>query len=323
MKAIVCEEFGSADVLELKEIEKPIPKDNEVLIRNHASAMQALDITFRSGRKVLSGLFRIVATGIRKPRKKVVGLDFSGEVVSVGKKVTNFKEGDQVYGGTTIGGACAEYMRVPSSSRTAIKPANMSFQEAAAVVGGAVPALTALKDLATIQSGQKVLINGASGGIGTFAVQIAKNVYETEVTGVCGTSNLNMVSDIGADFVIDYTKEDFTKNGQIYDVIFDAVGKNSFSNCKNSLSKKGIYVTSDFYNPKKQLLQLITSKFTSKKIKGGMLGNFEDLNLLRDWIEEGKIKSVIEKVYPLDQTADAHRHYETGHAKGRIVIAID
>ncbi|UCG90801.1 MAG: NAD(P)-dependent alcohol dehydrogenase, partial [Candidatus Heimdallarchaeota archaeon] len=312
MKAIVCEKFGSADVLELKEIEKPILKDNEVLIRNYASAMQALDITFRSGRKVLSGLFRVIATGIRTPRKKIPGLDFSGEVVSVGKKVTQFKVGDQVYGGTTIGGACAEYMRVPGSTRTAIKPSNMSFQEAAAVPGGAIPALFALKNLAKIQSGQKVLINGASGGIGTFAVQIAKNIYETEVTGVCSTSNLSMVKDLGADFVIDYTKEDFTKTGQIYDVIFDAYGKNSFSNCKNSLSKEGIYVTTDFYNPKKQLLQMITSKFTSKKIKAGMLGDFNDLNLLRDWIEEGKIKSVIDKVYPLSQTADAHRHYETG-----------
>ncbi|MHA2326911.1 MAG: NAD(P)-dependent alcohol dehydrogenase [Candidatus Hodarchaeales archaeon] len=323
MKAIVCEKFGSADVLELKEIEKPTPKDNEILIRNYASAMQALDITFRSGRKVLSGLFRIVATGIRTPRKKVVGLDFSGEVASVGAKVTHVKEGDHVYGGTTTGGACAEYMLVPNSSRTAIKPNNMSFQEAAAVVGGAIPALFALKNLAKIKSGQKVLINGASGGIGTFGVQIAKNIYETEVTGVCGSSNLSMVKDLGADFVIDYTQEDFTKNGQLYDVIFDAYGKNTFSNCKNSLSNKGIYVTTDFYNPKKQLLQLITSKFTSKKIKSGMLGDFNDLNLLRDWIEEGKIKSVIEKVYPLHQTADAHRHYETGHAKGRIVIAID
>lgn len=283
--------------------------------------MNALDITFRSGEKVLSGLDRIMMSGIRKPRVKVVGLDCSGEVVSVGKNVSEFKKGDQVYGGTVNGGACAEYMCVPIK-RLAIKPSNMSFQEAAAVPGGALPALAALKDLAKIQSGQKVLINGASGGIGTSAVQIAK-VYETEVTGVCGTSNLNMVKDLGTDFVIDYTKEDFTKNNQIYDVIFDAVGKNTFSNCKNSLSKKGIYVTVDFYNPKKHLLQLITSKFTSKKIKSGMLGNFDDLNLLRNWIEEDKFKPVIDKVYPLSQTADAHRHYETGHAKGRIVIAID
>ncbi|MHA2303848.1 MAG: NAD(P)-dependent alcohol dehydrogenase [Candidatus Hodarchaeales archaeon] len=323
MKAIVCEKFGSADVLELKEIEKPEPRDNEVLIRNYASAVQALDITFRSGRKVLSGVFRIVATGIRKPRKKVVGLDFSGEVVSVGKKVTNFKEGDQVYGGTMNGNACAEYMRLPINNRIAIKPKNMNFQEAVAVVGGAIPALAALKDKAQIQSGQKVLINGASGGIGTFAVQIAKKVYDTEVTGVCSTSNIDMVKDLGADFVIDYTKEDFTKNGQIYDVIFDAVGKNNFSNCKNSLSQKGIYVTVDFYNPRKHRLQLFTSIFTSKKMKGGMLGDFSDLNLLRGWIEEGKIKSAIDRVYPLSQTADAHRYYEAGHAKGKVIIAID
>lgn len=280
MKAIVCERFGSADVLELKEIEKPTPRDDEVLIRNHASAMQALDITFRSGRKVLSGLDRIFMSGIRKPRVKVPGLDYSGEIVSVGKKVTNFKVGDQVYGLSKKGGACAEFLSVSSISELAIKPANMSFQEAAAVVGGAIPALAALKDLAKLQPGQKVLINGGFGGIGTFAVQIARNIYNTEVTGVCRTSNLRMVKKFGADFVIDYMKEDFTKIGQVYDVIFDAVGKNTFSNCKNSLTKNGIYVTVDFYNPKKHLLQLITSKFTSKKIKSGMLGNFDDLNLL-------------------------------------------
>ncbi|MHA2362394.1 MAG: NAD(P)-dependent alcohol dehydrogenase [Candidatus Hodarchaeales archaeon] len=321
MKAIVCEKFGSADVLELKEIEKPKPKDKEILIRNYASALNALDITFRSGRKVLSGLDRILMSGIRKPRVKVVGLDCSGEIISVGKKITKLKEGDQIYGGSMKGGACAEYMCMPIS-RVAIKPKNMNFQESAAVPDGALPALAALKDLAKIQSGQKVLINGASGGIGTFAVQLAK-VYETEITGVCGTRNLDMVQQLGAEFVIDYTKEDFTKNGQIYDVIFDAVGKNNFSNCKNSLTKKGIYVTVDFYNPKKHLLQLITSKFTSKKIKSGMLGNFDDLNLLRDLIEEGKIKPIIDKVYPLSQTAEAHQYYETGHANGRVVIAID
>ena len=323
MKAITCEKFGDADILELKDVETPIAKDNEVLIRNYASAVQALDITFRSGRKVLSGVFRVVATGIRKPRKKVVGLDFSGEVVSVGKKVTRFEEGDQVYGGTMNGNACAEYMRLPINDRIAIKPQNMSFQEAVAVVGGAIPALAALKDKAHIQSGQKVLIYGASGGIGTFAVQIAKKVYDTEVTGVCSTSNQDMVKSLGAYFVIDYTKEDFTESGEIYDVIFDAVGKNNFSNCKKALSKKGIYVTVDFYNPRMHRLQLFTSMFTSKKMKGGMLGNFSDLNLLREWIEEGKIKSVIDRAYPLSQTADAHRYYEAGHAKGKVIIAID
>ncbi|MHA1236380.1 MAG: NAD(P)-dependent alcohol dehydrogenase [Candidatus Hodarchaeales archaeon] len=322
MKAIVCEKFGPAEVLELKEIEKPTKiKDNEVLIKNHASSLNALDITFRSGRKVLSGLDRVLMSGIRKPRIKVVGMDCSGEIISVGKKVTHLKKGDQIYGSSTKGGACAEYMCVPTS-RAAIKPANLNHHEAAAVPGGALPALASLKDLAKIQKGQKVLIYGASGGIGTFAVQIAK-AYETEVTGVCGPNNLDMVKNLGADFVIDYRKDDFTKNGQQYDCIFDAVGKSTYSNCKNSLSKKGIYVTVDFYNPKKHLLQLITSKFTSKKIKSGMLGNFDELNLVRDMIEEGKIKPVIDQIFSLDKTADAHRYYETGHAKGRVVITID
>ncbi len=323
MKAIICEKFGPPEVLQLKEIEKPTPRENEILIRNYASAMQAMDITFRSGRKVLSGIDRIFMSGIRKPRVKIPGLDFSGEIVSVGSKVTKYKKDDQVYGLSKKGGACAEYMSISSTSEVAIKPSNMSFQEAASVVGGAIPALAALKDLAKIQSGQTVLINGASGGIGTLAMQIAKHVYEAEVTGVCGTSNMSMVQEIGADYVIDYRTQDFTENGKVYDVIFDAVGKSTFSKCKNSLTKKGIYVTVDFYNPKKHLLQIITSKFTSKKIKSGMLGNFDDLNLLREWIEEGKIKSVIDKVYPLDQIVEAHRHYETGHARGRIVIAVD
>ncbi len=323
MKGIVCENFGPPEVLKIKDLEKPTPKENEVLIRNYASAMQAMDITFRSGRKVLSGIDRIFMSGIRKPRVKIPGLDFSGEIVSVGNKVTNYKKGDQVYGLSKKGGACAEYMTISANAELAIKPSNMSFQEAASVVGGAIPALAALKDLAKIKPGQTILINGASGGIGTLAVQIAKHVYETEVTGVCGTSNLSMVKDLGADYVIDYREEDFTKNGQVYDTIFDAVGKSTFSKCKNSLTEKGVYITVDFYNPKKHLLQMITSKFTNKKIKSGMLGNFDDLNLLREWIEKGKIKSVIDKVYPLHQIADAHRHYETGHAKGRIVVAIE
>lgn len=321
MRAIICEKFGSADVLELKDLERPFPKKNEVLIRNYASALQALDITFRSGRKVLSGLDRILMSGITKPRKKIPGLDCSGKIIAIGNKVSSFKIGDDIYGLSTKAGACAEYMTVPIT-RISLKPENMTYQQAAAVPGGAIPALAALKDLANLKKDQKILINGASGGIGTFAVQIAR-IYETNITAVCGERNLQMIKNLGADEVIDYTKEDFTKNGQIYDVIFDAVGKNTFSKCKNSLSKRGIYVTVDFYNPKKHLLQMITSKFTSKKIKSGMLGNFSDLNLLRKWIHEEKIISVIDRVYSLEETAEAHKYYETGHSSGRVVISID
>jgi len=323
MKAVVCEKFGAADVLELKDIEKPSPKDNEILIKTHAVSLNALDITFRSGAIVLLGIDRLIMTGIRKPRIKVVGTDVSGEIESIGKKVTLFKVGDQIYGTARGGGGCAEYTCIAEKT-AAIKPANMTYEEAAAVPGAALPALVALRDKANIQSGQKVLINGASGGIGTFAVQLAK-AYETEVTGVCGSSNVNMVQELGADFVIDYTKEDFTKMDQLYDVIFDAVGKNSFSNCKNVLNKSGIYVTVDFMNPKRHLLQMLWTKFRSKKIKSGMLGmgmGHKEFNYLRDLIEADKVKAVIDKQFPLSQTAEAHRHYETGHSKGKVVITV-
>ena len=329
MKAIVCPKYGSPDILELREIEKPQPKDNEVLIRNYASSINTGDIIYRSGRvpdvifrgvrKILTGLFRVFDSGIRKPRKKLPGFDFSGEIVSVGKEVTGWKKGEQVYGYSK--GACAEYMCVPTS-KFAIKPVNMSFQEAGAVPGAATAALLYLRDIANIQKGQKILIIGASGGIGTFAVQIAK-IYEAEVTGVCGPSNLDMVKELGADFVIDYTKEDFTKNGKKYDFIYDVIAKNTFSNCKNSLTKEGIFLSNNFLNSKKHILQLITSKFTSKKLKiGVVVESEEDFNYLRTWIEEGKIKSVIDKVYPLSQIAEAHRHYETGHSKGKVVVNI-
>ncbi|MFX1537077.1 MAG: NAD(P)-dependent alcohol dehydrogenase [Promethearchaeota archaeon] len=320
MKAIVCERFGPPDVLELKEIDKPTPKDDEVLIKTFASSVNAIDITARNGAKQVFGLVRLMMTGVRKPRVKVPGLDVSGEVEAVGKKVTKFKKGDQIYGGT-LGGACAEYTCI-SESDIAIKPANMTYEEAAAVPAAGQVALVALRDLANIQSGQKVLINGASGGIGTFAVQLAK-AFEADVTAVCSTSNLSMVQSLGADIVIDYTKEDFTKSGQTYDIIFDAVGKNSFSNCKKSLTKKGIYVTVDFMSPKKHLLQMIWTKFTSKKIKSGMMaGSVAHLDFLRDLIEAEKVKSVIDKRYPLEQTAEAHRYYEKGHSKGKVIITV-
>ncbi|MCE7737539.1 MAG: NAD(P)-dependent alcohol dehydrogenase [Candidatus Heimdallarchaeota archaeon] len=330
MKAIVCEKFGPPDVLKLKEIERPTPKDDEVLIRNYATSINTVDIIARSGkppgalfwtaRKLVGPLLRMAETGIRKPRTRVPGDSFSGEIESLGKGVTGWKTGDHVIGYSK--GACAEYMCVPVS-KLAKKPANMNFQEAGAVPGGISPAILGIKDIAKLQKGQKILIIGASGGIGSFAVQIAK-VYGAEVTGVCGPSNQEMVKELGADFVIDYTKEDFTKNGKTYDVIFDVPPKNTFSNCKNSLTERGIYVSNNFMNTKKHLLQLITSNFTSKKLKGGVADeSAENLKSLTGFIEEGKIRSVIDTVYPLNKAADAHRHYETGHSKGRVVISID
>jgi len=332
MKAIVQTKFGSADVLELKEVEKPTPKDNEVLIRNYASSLNTGDIIFRSGkahnisiwsiRMLFTVMLRIFLLGIRKPRQKIPGYGFAGEVLAIGNKVTDWKVTDQVYGYKEKGGALAEYMTVPANI-LANKPSNLSFQEAGAVPGGASPAISTFRDVARPEKGQKVLIIGASGGVGTFGVQIAK-LYGAEVTGVCGPTNIAMVQEIGADFVIDYTKADFTKNGQTYDIIFDVLAKNTYSNCKNSLSKKGIYIANNPLSSKKHLLQFFTSKFTSKKLKTVMADESADaLNLLREWIENGKIKPVIDKVYPLSQTAEAHRHYETGHAKGRVVISIE
>jgi NADPH2:quinone reductase len=332
MKAIVYTEYGPPEIFELKEIGKPQPEDDEVLISNYGSSINTVDVAARSGKapkvifrgiRRLIGLFlRISFGGLKEPKQKIPGFGFAGEIEVVGKEVTDWKVGDQVYGYSPKGGACAEYLTVPASI-LAKKPANLSFQEAAAVPGGASPALLAFRDLAQPEQGQKVLIIGASGGIGTFGVQIAK-LYGAEVSGVCGPSNVDMVKEIGADFVIDYTKEDYTKNDQTYDIIFDAIGANTLSKCKKILSDKGSYVSNNFLNSPKHIFQLMTNRFRKKKLKIGVANEGADnLNLLREWIENGKIKPVIDTVYPLNQTADAQRHYETGHSKGRVVISID
>jgi len=332
MKAIVCPKYGPVEVLELIEIEKPQPEDDEVLIRNYGTSINTVDVAARSGKapkvtfrgiRRLIGLFlRIFFGGLRKPKQKIPGFGFSGEIEGVGKEVTDWKVGDHVYGYTPKGGACAEYLTVPASI-LAKKPADLSFHKAAAVPGGASPALLAFRDLAKPEPGQKVLIIGASGGIGTFGVQIAK-LYGAEVTAVCGPSNVDMVKEIGADFVIDYTKEDYTRNDQTYDIIFDAIGANTLSKCKKILSDKGLYVSNNFLNSPRHIFQLMTNRFRKKKLKIGVADESADnLNLLRKWIENGKIKPVIDTVYPLNQTADAHRHYENGHSKGRVVISID
>jgi len=332
MKAIVYTKYGPPEVFELKEIGKPQPEDDEVLIRNYGSSINTVDIAARSGKapkvtfrgiRRLIGLFlRIYFGGLKKPKQKIPGFGYAGEIEVVGKEVAKWKVGDQVYGYSPEGGACAEYLTVPASI-VAKKPANLSFQEAAAVPGGASPALLAFRDLAQPEKGQKVLIIGASGGIGTFGVQIAK-LYGAEVSGVCGPGNVDMVKGIGADFVIDYTKEDYTKNDQTYDIIFDAIGANTLSNCKKILSDNGSYVSNNFLNSPKHIFQLMTNRFRKKKLKIGVANESADnLDLLREWIENGKIKPVIDTVYPLNQTADAQRHYETGHSKGRVVISIN
>ena len=316
MKAIVYTKYGKPDVLELKEVEKPAIKENEVLIKVYATTITPMDWRFRCGKNIIARTM----SGITKPKTNILGFELAGEIDSVGKDVRLFKKGDQVYGGARSGGAHAEYTSLPEED-VVIKPANMTYDEAAAVPFSATTALQFLRDKGNIQSGQKVLINGASGGTGTFAVQLAK-YFGAEVTGVCSTTNLELVQSLGADKAIDYTKEDFSKTGQTYDIIFDAVGKNSFSNCKKSLNEKGIYLSTVATLP--IILQMLwTSKVGSKKAIYTMPPlRTEDLIFLRDTIEAEKVKSVIDRCYPLSQTAEAHMYAEKGHAKGKVVITV-
>ncbi|PKL66581.1 MAG: NAD(P)-dependent alcohol dehydrogenase [Methanobacteriales archaeon HGW-Methanobacteriales-1] len=323
MKAVLCTKYGSPDVLQLEEVEKPTPKDNELLIRIHASSVTAGDCEIRSFK--MPGWLWLPARigfGIRGPRNKILGQELAGEIESVGKDVKRFRKGDQVFGRTGFGfGAHAEYICLSEDGVLTTKPSNMTHEEAAAVPFGGLDALHFIRK-GNIQNGQKVLINGASGSIGTFAVQIAKYLG-AEVTGVCSTSNLDMVHSIGAEHVIDYTKEDFTKKSQIYDVIFDVVGKSSFSNSLRSLKQNGLYILA---NP--GLLQMVRGPLNStrsnkKVIIGAASPKTEDLIFLKELIEDKKkIKTAIDRCYPLEQIVEAHRYVENGHKKGNVVITM-
>jgi len=329
MKAIVCTKYGPPDVLQLKEVEKPTPKDNEVLVKVYATTAFAGDCELR-GLKFPLGLQLImrIGFGIRGPRKKILGQELSGEIESVGQDVKLFKEGDQVFATTGFNmGAYAEYKCLPEEPKggtdglLAIKPTNMTYEEAAAVPIGGLEALHYLRQ-GNIQSGQKVLINGAGGTIGTYAVQLAK-YFEAEVTAVDSAEKLNMLRSIGADHVIDYTKEDFTKNGKTYDVVFDVVGKTSFSRSEGSLNKKGTYLSAN-PSPSQMFRLSRTSKKGSKKaILGGTIQKTEGLIFLRELIEAGKIKAVIDRRYSLEQMAEAHRYVDTGRKKGNVVITVE
>ncbi len=331
MKAIVYTEYGPPEVLQLKEVEKPTPKDNEVLIRVYATPVtfgeiKARNFTFSPSDFWFPLLLYPIARmqmGFRKPKTHIPGSEFAGEIDSVGKDVTRFRKGDQVFGyvGPSFG-ANAEYMTMPEDGVLAIKPANMTYAEAAAVPFNAITALVFIRDTGNIQSGEKVLINGASGGIGQFAVQLAKH-YGAEVTGVCSTTKTEFVKSLGADHVIDYTKEDFTKNGQTYDMILDTARVTSFSKCKNSLKRNGRYILVVFKT--RELLQMLWTSLTSgKKVICGMAPTKrEDLVTLKELIEAGKLKAVIDRSYPLEQIAEAHRYVEKGHKKGNVVITVE
>ena len=331
MKAIIYTEYGSPDVLHLAEVEKPAPKDNEVLIKIYAVSVNYGDTLARNFKGTLPGEFNMpflfwllarFAFGLNQPKNKILGSELAGKIESVGKDVKLFKAGDDVFGYRAQSmGANAEYICMPENGLVAIKPANMTYDEAALVPYGALTALNLLRAV-NIQRGQKVLINGASGAIGSAAVQLAK-YYGAEVTGVCGTPRLEFVKSLGADKVIDYTKEDFTKNGQTYDLIFDILGRSSFAQCKSSLNPNGHYLLASF--KMKQLLQMLwTSKIGDKKVICALSGEkIADLHSIKELIEAGKLKSIIDKRYPLEQIAEAHRYIESGKKKGNVVITLD
>jgi len=330
MKAIVCTKYGPPEVLELKEVDKPVPKDNEILIRVHAASVNYGDLLARNFKEIsprkfnmplLLWIFAKLFFGVRKPKTTILGSEFAGVIESVGKDVKRFKAGDPVFGyrGQNMG-AYAEYLCVPENGTVAKKPANMTFEEAAVVPYGAIMALYLLKKQ-NIRPGQKVLINGASGGIGSAAVQLARH-FGAEVTGVCGTPRLGYVKSLGADKVIDYNQEDFTKSGETYDLIFDILGKSSFSRCKNSLSQNGRYLRASF--KMRELLQMLwTSIIGGKRVICALApGSRDDLLSVKELIEAGKIKTIIDRRFPLAQAAEAHRYVEQGHKKGSVVITV-
>ncbi|MFC1978453.1 NAD(P)-dependent alcohol dehydrogenase [Chloroflexota bacterium] len=322
MKAVICTKYGPPEVLEIQEIDKPVPKDNEVLIKIYATTVHIGDTRIRSF--TIPFLFKLpfrLGFGIRGPRKKILGMELAGEIEAEGKDVTLFKVGDQVFASTdTAMGAYAEYTCMRQDAMIALKPANMTYEEAAAAPNGAMTAMAMLKK-AKIVSEQKILINGASGSVGTCAVQLAK-YYGAEVTGVCSTGNVELVKSLGADRVIDYTQEDFTENGDTYDIVFDAVGKSSFSRVKRALKHEGIYLTT-VPTLGSILQKLWTSIVGSKKVALPAIGQkAEDLIFLRELIEAGHLKVVMDKIYPLDQIVEAHRYVDTGHKKGHVAITV-
>jgi NADPH:quinone reductase-like Zn-dependent oxidoreductase len=326
MKAVVYTNYGSPDVLEIRDVKKPVPNDDQVLIKVRAASVNPLDWHFIEGTPYI---MRAMGVGLRKPKVPRLGVDMAGQVEAVGKNVTQFKPGDEVFGGKT--GAFAEYVCARADRAVVLKPANLTFEQAASVPIAAITALQGLRDKGKIQPGQKVLINGASGGVGTFAVQIAKS-FGAEVTGVCSTRNLDLVRSLGADHVIDYTKDDFTKGEQRYDLILDNVGTQPLSGFRRALQPKGICVMIGGGGPNdgglvgpmaRPVKALLMSPFISQKMGMFMAElNKKDLTTLGDLMQSGKVTPVIDRTYPLSQIAEAIRYLEQGHARGKVIITI-
>ena len=326
MKAVVYTDYGSPDVLEIRDVKKPVPNDDQVLIKVRAASINPLDWHFMEGTPYI---MRAIGVGLRKPKDPRLGVDMSGQVEAVGKNVTQFKPGDEVFGGRT--GAFAEYVCARADRAVVLKPANVTFEQAASVPIAAITALQGLRDKGKIQAGQKVLINGASGGVGTFAVQIAKS-FGADVTGVCSTRNLDLVRSLGADHVIDYTKEDFTKGEQRYDLILDNVGTQPLSGFRRVLQPNGICVMIGGGGPNdggligplsRPVKALLLSPFISQKMSMLMAElNKKDLTILGDMMQAGTVKPVIDRTYPLSQIAEAIRYLEQGHARGKVIITI-
>jgi NADPH:quinone reductase-like Zn-dependent oxidoreductase len=320
MKAIVYKKYGVPNVLEPSDVEKPTPEANEVLIKVYATTVTTADCMMRRGDTILSRIL----LGLFRPAKKyqILGTEFSGTVEAIGPKVKKFKPGDEVYAFRGFGTGCyAQYKCMNENGSLALKPPKMGFPEAASLVDGATTALFFLKEKANIQKGQKVLINGASGSIGTFAVQLAK-YFGAEVTGVCSTRNIELVKSLGADKVVDYTKEDFAETGDTYDIIFDTVGKSSFAYCRKALKSKGKYISTVMNF--RLILQALLTKFSNKKkvMFAMSLNKTEALNFIRTLIEEGRLKTIIDKQYPLEELAAAHEYVEKGHKQGNVVITV-
>jgi NADPH:quinone reductase-like Zn-dependent oxidoreductase len=327
MKAVVYTDYGPPDVLEIRDIKKPAPTDDQVLIKVHAAAVNPYDWHFIRGTPYV---MRMMMGGLRKPKDPRIGVDYAGTIEAVGKNVTQFKAGDEVFGNRT--GAFAEYVCARADRTIALKPANMSFEQTAGVPVAGLTALQGLRDHGKVQPSQKVLINGASGGVGTFALQIAK-ALGAEVTGVCSTRNVDLVRSLGADHVVDYTKEDFTKSDQRYDVILDNVGTQPLSGFRRVLKSNGICVIIGGGGPNdgkwvgpmaRPIKAKLMSPFISQKI--GMMmaqGNKDDLNVLADLMQSGKVTPVIDRTYPLSEIREAVRYVETGRARGKVIITLE